>query len=84
MTEPRRVEGWKVRVVLHGALLHVVSSTEPRVIEHGGELVGVDWSPTDEGDVPGYVDWSAVRAITWRRAAERRRARAADEPEGEP
>lgn len=63
----RRVEGWRVRVVVGHALLHVVSATEPVVHTDTEGVSWVEWSPTDEGDVPGYVDWSAVRAITWRR-----------------
>lgn len=68
MTREKQVAGWKVRVVLPGTALHFVSATEPRlhVNKLTGRPVGIDWEPTDEGDTPSYIDWSAVIAVTYR------------------
>jgi hypothetical protein len=66
---------WKVRVVFQGALLHLVSRTEPVVRTTGGKVTDVAMSPiegTEHGDTLGFVDWSAVVAVTWRRAGEGR------------
>ena len=74
MTAEKHVDGWKVRVVVHNAILHFVSSTEPQILTDPPgtsmrDVVGLDWTPTGEGDTPGYIDWSAVSAITWRAPA---------------
>lgn len=63
---------WKVRVVLHGAVLHVLSKSEPVVLFDNGHLAGVQMDlvrRTGRGDDVGYIDWSAVVAVTWRTAA---------------
>lgn len=62
---------WKVRVVVSGARLHVLSRTEPRVHSNGDSITGVDWEPveaTEHGDSVGFIRWRDVSAITWRRA----------------
>lgn len=70
MTREKAVEGWKVRVALPGAVLHFVSSTEPKVTHSdSGVLAGIDWTPTAAGDIPGFIEWSAVIAVTWRQGA---------------
>lgn len=60
----------KVRVVVDGALLHLASRTEPKIKETVvGKFVRVDadWISSHEyGDTVGYIDWSAVTAVTWR------------------
>lgn len=74
MSEPKITNGWKVRVVVPGALLHFVSATEPIVVEHRGVdvldgatgIAGLEWTPTEEGDTAGYIDWEQVVAVTWR------------------
>lgn len=60
---------WKVRVVVPGALLHLASKTEPRVVQHGGVVgdVVAEWiCAPDYGDTIGYIDWTKAAAITWR------------------
>ena len=52
------------------AILHLASRTEPTVhLGANGQPVGVDWEPIggpDYGDTSGYIDWSAVTAVSWR------------------
>jgi hypothetical protein len=62
---------YKVRVVIPGAVLHLAARTEPEVKVDGyGALqhVKADWYVNDPGygDTAGYIDWTAVRAVTWR------------------
>jgi hypothetical protein len=63
---------WKVRVVVPNAVLHVLSRTEPKVlIAADGRIASVDWDPVsghNDGDTIGYVQWSAVTAVSWREA----------------
>lgn len=60
---------WKVRVVIPNALLHLAARDEPIwVVDDNGrrELVA-DWiSDPEYGDTIGFIDWSAVTAVTWR------------------
>jgi hypothetical protein len=61
---------FKVRLVFPGSVLHVLSKTEPIVTTCGGKVQGVTWAiveGTAEGDTVGFIDWSQVAAITWRR-----------------
>jgi hypothetical protein len=65
------IEGFKVRVVVHGALLHVLSATEPVVTHAGGIVQHVQWAPiegTEHGDTIGFIRWADVTAVTWRKA----------------
>jgi hypothetical protein len=58
---------WKVRVVLPNVPLHLASRTEPRIV--GDRVVDADWIEGHEyGDTLGFIDWSAVVAVTWRYA----------------
>jgi len=65
---------WKVRVVLPNALLHLASTTEPRIEKHidpaSGQLtrrVLADWiSDHEYGDTFGFIDWPSATGITWR------------------
>jgi hypothetical protein len=62
---------YKVRIVMHGAILYVASRSKPKVILDGNEHIrGVraDWVGDDPayGDTIGYIDWPEVRAVTWR------------------
>jgi hypothetical protein len=77
MTKPKTAldlgrECFKVRLVLGGTLLHVLSETEPVVrFAPSGEIIAVDWkiiAGTPDGDTVGYVRWESVTALTWRRA----------------
>ena len=64
-------QAWKVRIVLRGAFVHVVSETEPVIHwQADGSIDRVDWTPIacPHGDTPGYIRWSEVTAITWREA----------------
>ena len=57
---------WKVRVVLHGAMLYLASWSEPRR-EVGISGIKAEWIKEHEyGDTIGYIDWDAVVAVTWR------------------
>jgi hypothetical protein len=61
---------YRIRVVFQGGTIHLVSSTEP---EPSGALDSprFKWTPIDgEGDVLGFIDWSAVVAVSWRRCEE--------------
>ena len=58
---------YKVRVVLPGVLLHFGSLTMPTRNEDGSW--NADWiEHPNYGDTIGYIDWSAVIAVTWRYA----------------
>lgn len=62
---------YKVRVALPGALIHLASSTEPKVHcdAYTGSITRVqgDWlEDPDKGDTLGYIDWPNVAAVTWR------------------
>ena len=66
-----RPHGWRVRVCLHGAILHLASRTEPLIVMNAGRIANVEMdliSDTEHGDSIGFIDWSAVTAVTWRRA----------------
>lgn len=66
------IEGYRVRISLGGALLHVLSATEPVLTRSvTGDVADVAWTlieGTEHGDTVGYVRWSEVTAITWRKA----------------
>jgi hypothetical protein len=64
---------YKVRVVFHGAIVHLAAWNEPDI--HLDEWtddkisnVKADWIVGDGryGDTPGFIDWKAVTAVTWR------------------
>jgi hypothetical protein len=61
---------WRVRVCLPGSILHLTSLTEPAVHMHNGRIGDVSMklvtSGPDSGDTVGFIDWSAVVALTWR------------------
>jgi hypothetical protein len=63
---------FKVRIVIPGAVLHVLSASEPRVrTGPGPSILGVDWdviTDTEHGDAVGFIRWADVSAVTWRRA----------------
>jgi hypothetical protein len=64
----RYVPGWKIRVGGAWGLVHLVSSTQPKVhLGDSGEYVGIDWTPVPGyGDEIGRLDWSKADVITWR------------------
>ncbi len=60
---------WRVRVVLPGALIHLASRSEPKVLSYLNRVTEVhgDWiEDSDYGDTIGFIDWSAVVGVTWR------------------
>ena len=64
---------WKVRIVLHGALLHLAAWTEPRVTRDSatGRVTAIEAEWIDDGvtgDRLGYLSLPAVTAVAWRRA----------------
>lgn len=64
-------EGWKVRVQFPGGAVHVLSRTAPMVRRVGTQVLDVDWdlvTDTEHGDTVGYIRWSEVIGISWRRA----------------
>lgn len=76
VTEPDQEHFYRVRVVLPGALLHLASRDEPRLIRDSlGRLEAVEarWvrNNPEAGDDLGYVRWAEVIAITWRWSGER-------------
>jgi hypothetical protein len=77
MTKPKTVDEcgigpfWKVRVCLHGAILHLASRTEPVLRMSDGRPAAVELDPivdTEHGDTIGFIDWPVVTAVTWRKA----------------
>lgn len=64
----RYIPGWKIRVGGAWGMVHLVSSTEPKVyIGDSGQYVGIDWTPVPGyGDIIGRLDWSKADVITWR------------------
>ncbi len=70
---------WTVRIAIGAMVIHCVSRTEPVVRRGGGPgagVLGVELEPiegTEHGDTLGFVRWSRVDAVTWRRAAARKR-----------
>jgi hypothetical protein len=62
-------EHYLVRVTISGALLHLASRTMPVVHVLAGRVTNVeaDWlTDPEKGDTVGFIDWSAVVAVTWR------------------
>lgn len=61
---------FEVRLVLVGAIVHLASRTEPvPMLDDAGRLVGVTTDTITDpayGDTLGYIDWSAVTAVSWR------------------
>lgn len=67
---------YRVRITIPGALIHLAALHEPRVTTEDGHVTNVDADWIDElGDTIGYIDWTHVVAITWRRAASKERAK---------
>jgi hypothetical protein len=59
---------YKIRVVLPGAILHLASWTEPKILDWDGNRIETDWINDHRyGDTVGFIDWPAVLAVTWRR-----------------
>jgi len=70
---------YKIRVVFHGGTIHLVSSTEPKMKTSEawddcglGERLSAppefDWTPVEgSGDMIGYIDWTTVCAVSWRK-----------------
>ena len=69
---------WKVRIAIGAMVIHAVSRTEPVVRRGAGPgagVLGVELEPiegTEHGDTLGFVRWSRVDAVTWRKAAARK------------
>ena len=58
---------YKVRVVLPGAIVHLASWDQPQNDQLDDEMWSADWIDDSEyGDTIGFIDWSEVRAVTWR------------------
>lgn len=78
MAKPKRANDlnlcpcWKVRIYFRGAgMLHVLSKSVPVCFYTDGKLSDVGMvviDDTEHGDSIGYIDWSAVAAVTWRYA----------------
>lgn len=74
--EPPKLDPhYKITIALPGGLRHVASWDLPYV-RHNDWLTGLDkihsvdanWiNDPDYGELIGWIDWSAVQAITWRR-----------------
>lgn len=65
---------WKVRLAIAGGLIHVASRTQPKVVLDHGRLVQVEMDLLEGpqyGDTIGYIDWTAVKAVTWRQTKTR-------------
>lgn len=66
--------GFKIRIVVDGNIIHVLSSTEPVVHLADAERISrLEWTPvlgTEHGDTIGFIRWSAVSAVSWRFSGE--------------
>jgi hypothetical protein len=71
---PELAPHYKITIALPGGLLHVASWNLP-LVNHDTWLTGMDkitgvdadWIlDSDYGEAIGWIDWSAVQAITWR------------------
>jgi len=59
---------WRVRVVFNGAIIHLISRTEPGWWD--GQLRGAQWlTDTDQADTIGKLDWESALAVTWRKSS---------------
>jgi hypothetical protein len=60
---------WRVRVCLPD-IIHLVSATEPIVHMRNGRISDVTMELVTDapgcGDTVGFIDWSAVVAVSWR------------------
>jgi hypothetical protein len=67
---------WRVRVVLNGSIIHLMSLTEPIVHIRDGRISDVNMQlvtgTPEAGDTVGFIDWSCVTALTWRVTGRRR------------
>jgi hypothetical protein len=76
MSEPKRANDlnnmpcWKVRICMRGGpLIHLLSKTEPVVLVQDGriEMIVMDLiTGTEHGDTLGFIDWSEIKAVSWR------------------
>ena len=76
MAKPKRANEmglpphWKVRVFLSGGgSFYLASLREPELVFKDGHLIGAEWeliTGSEHGDTIGFLDWSAVTAVTWR------------------
>lgn len=65
-------EGFKVRVILPGAIIHLLTAAEPAIQTSNGKITSasLDIIPnTEHGDSIGFIDWSAVSAVSWRKTS---------------
>lgn len=62
--------GFKVRIIIHGAIIHSLAASEPVIESSDGKIThaSLDIIPgTDHGDSIGFIRWEDVSAITWRK-----------------
>lgn len=62
---------YRVRLVIPGSVLHVVSATRPVVRVEGDAITSVDWMPlvdSELGDTVAFIRWEDVSALAWRPA----------------
>jgi hypothetical protein len=62
---------WKVRLVIGGAIVHLLSKTEPVPVIESGFLTNCRLSlieGTNHGDSLGFIRWASVDALSWRMA----------------
>ena len=60
---------WKVRIVVDGNIVHVITQHEPSVTQSDGKLTSITMSViegTPHGDTIGFIDMSAVTHVSWR------------------
>jgi hypothetical protein len=59
---------WKVKIIVEGQTLDVISRTEPTlVLDSQGRVSDIVWSLVHDihGGTVGFLDWPRVAAVTW-------------------
>ena len=80
-----KAPGFKLRIHVHPSVIHAFSSTEPIVTRDAetGRIKHIEITQDEEsgyGDFIGYIDWSLVGYIAWRKTEEPKPAKKAGRP----
>ena len=69
--------GFKIRIHIHPSIIHAFSTTEPIVTKHPdtGRIKNIEMTQDPDsgyGDIIGFIDWSCVNSVTWKKAEEKK------------